>query len=76
MSLVVCMTEADELDEGTFDLINQLCTRAGMVMEDAAPLALHRSASALQLESRLIQLHANVTLMASLIDAARTLANV
>lgn len=70
------MTGADELDADTIDLINQLCTRVGMFMEDAAPLALHRSGSEPELKSTLLQLQGSVTSMASLIVAARTLANV
>ena len=33
------MTDADELDADTIDLINQLLTRVGMLMEDAEPLS-------------------------------------
>ncbi len=71
---MVGMTGADELDADTIDLINQLCTRVGMLMEDAAPLALHQSGSGPELKSRLMQLQASVTSMASLIAAARVLA--
>ena len=68
------MTGAGEFDADTIDLINQLCTRVGMLMEDAAPLALHRSGSGRELQSRLLQLQASVTSMGSLIAAARALA--
>jgi len=70
------MTGADELDADTIHLINQLCTRVGMLMEDAAPLALHRSASRPELKIRLSQLKTGVTSMTSLIAAASALANV
>ena len=46
------------------------------MMEDAAPLALHHSASEDLLNSRLSQLGNDVTSMASLVDAAKTLTNV
>lgn len=73
---MVDMTEADELDADTIDLINQLCTQIGMLMEDAAPLALHQYGSEPELKLRLLNLQASVTSMASLIAAARALANV
>lgn len=73
---MVGMTRADELDADTIDLINQLCTRVGMLMEDAAPLALHRSRSGPELKSRLLKLDTSVTSMTSLIAAASALANV
>ena len=73
---MVGMTGADELDAETIDRINQLCTRVGMLMEDAAPLALHRHRSGPELQSRLLQLQASVTTMASLVAATRSLANV
>ena len=73
---MVGMNGADELDADTIDLINQLCTRVGMLMEDAAPLALRRSRSGPELSSRLLELRAIVTSMASLIEAAKALANV
>ena len=73
---MVAMTGTDQLDADTIDLINQLCTRVGMLMEDAAPSALHRSGSGPELESRLLQLQASVTSMTSLIAAGRALANV
>ena len=76
LSLVVGMTGAGELDADTIDLINQLCTRAGTLMEDAAPLALHRLGSGPEVKSRLLQLQASVASMTSLIAAARALANV
>lgn len=53
---MVSMTGADEIDADTIDLINQLCTRVGMLMEDAAPLALHRPRYRPELDSRLLQL--------------------
>lgn len=73
---MVAMTGKEELDADTIDLINQLCTRVGMLMEDSAPLALHRSQSGPELKSRLSQLEASVTSVASLIAAVRALANV
>ena len=76
LSFVVGMTGADELDADTIDLIDQLCTRVGMLMEDAVPLALHRSGSRPELQSRLLQVQASVTSMGSLIAAARALAKV
>jgi len=76
LPLVVGMTEAGEFDTDTVDLINHLCTRVGILMEDAAPLALHQSGSAPQLKSRLVQVKSSVTSMAALIAAARALANV
>lgn len=73
---MVGMKGADKLDAETIDLINQLCTRVGMAMEDAAPLALHQSQSGPELKSKLLQVQASVTSMASLTAAARALANV
>ena len=73
---MVGMTAAVELDADTIDLIKKLSTRLGMLMENAAPLALHRSGSASELKSGLLQLQASVTSMASLIDAARAFANI
>lgn len=72
---MVGMTGAHELDADTIDLINQLCTRVGMLMEDAALLALYRSRSGPELMFRLLQLQASVTSMGSLIAAPRKLAN-
>ena len=66
----------DELAADTIDLINQLCTQVGMLREDSAPLALYRSGSGPELKSRLLQVQASVTSMASLIAAAGALANV
>lgn len=74
LSLLAGMTGADELEADTIDLINHLCTRVGMLMEDAAPFALHRSGFGPELKSRLLQLQASVTSMASLIGAASALA--
>ncbi len=73
---MVSMTEAGELDADTIDLINQLCARVGMLMEDVAPLALHRAGSSPALKSRLRQLEATVKSMTSLVTAAKALANV
>ena len=73
---MIDMTGKGELDADTIDLINQLCTRVGMLMEDGAPIALHRSGSAPELKSRLWELQESVTSMTSLISAARALANV
>ena len=73
---MVGMTGADELDADSIDLINQLCTRVGMLMEDSAPLALHRLGSGPELKSKLLQLQASVTSMALMIAAARALATV
>lgn len=39
------MADLDDLDEDTRSLVEQLCTRAGMLMEDASVLALVRAAS-------------------------------
>ena len=76
LSLVTGMTGPDELDADTVDQINQFSTRVGMLMEDAAPLGLDRSESGPELKSMLLQLQADVTSMASLIAAAKALANV
>ena len=72
---MVGMTGPEELDDDTIDLINQLCTRVGMLMEDAALTALHRSGSVHELKPWLLRLESSVTSMASLISAARALAN-
>ncbi len=37
------MDEADTIDPDVTDLIVQLCTRIGMIMEDVSPLALDAS---------------------------------
>ena len=71
---MVGMTGTDKFDANTIDLIEQLCMRVGMLMEDAATLALHRSGSGPEPKSRLSQLQASVTSMDSLIAAASALA--
>lgn len=47
-----------------------------MLMEDAAPLALQRSGPGPELKSKLLRLEAGVKLMASLIAAAKAVADV
>ena len=37
------MDEADAIDPDVTDLVVQLCTRVGMLMEDASPMALDAS---------------------------------
>ena len=76
MALVVAMAEDDPLDGDTLDLINQLCTRIGMIMEDAAPLALQLSTTRQEVASRLSLLNDSVVSMAALVAAARSIAKV
>ena len=56
------------MDNHTRDLIRQLCTRAGMIMEDASPIALASGS-----EDRLPDLEAAAADILALIRAARAL---
>lgn len=62
------------MDEDKRDLINQLATRAGMLMEDASVAAITlRERPQADLIRTIQNLEAQVRTMASLLEAARTL---
>jgi len=61
------------MDDDTADLIAQLCTRAGMIMEDASPLALTIASTDTDLGTVLRQLGRAVEQMERLISAATAL---
>jgi hypothetical protein len=42
------MDDADAIDPDLIDLVVQLCTRIGMIMEDISPLALNASGDGLE----------------------------
>ena len=65
------MDEADTIDPDVKDLIVQLCTRIGMMMEDVSPLALDASHEGL--EKRVADLASIVQSMATVADAAKAL---
>ena len=70
------MSKENQLDPYTLDLINQLCTRVGMIMEDAAPLALRSSRADEETATKLRGLNKYAVSISALITAARALANV
>lgn len=62
------------MDEDKRDLINQLATRAGMLMEDCSGTAISPQRHAeVELADILRDLEAQVGKMAALLEAARTL---
>jgi hypothetical protein len=61
------------MDDDTLDLIRKLCTRAGMIMEDASVEALTISAEARSIDSGLIRLAYATEAISALVAAARVL---
>jgi hypothetical protein len=69
------MSTACEIDDETRILIEQLCTRAGMLMEDTSAEALVRSLSMGDLRTKIEQIEYAVCNMGRLINAAKALLN-
>lgn len=46
------MDDADAIDPNLIDLVAQLCTRIGMIMEDASPQAINASRVGLEARGR------------------------
>ena len=68
------MKSASTMDDDAIALVRQLCTRAGMIMEDAsAPAILSGSLNTAALGSVLRQTRADLTRALMLIDAARAM---
>lgn len=65
------MDEADAIDPELIDLVVQLCTRIGMIMEDMCPVAINGSLE--ELEVRVAEVVRSIRTMASLADAAQAL---
>lgn len=65
------MDDADANDPDLSDLIVQLCTRIGMMMEDTSPLALNASRDGL--EARVAEIVDAIRIMTPLADAAHML---
>ena len=62
------------MDDDVADLIRQLCTRAGMIMEDASPIALGiRVRQPQDLFRALEELKKSAAQIVALIDAAKAL---
>ena len=70
------MTNEHQLDGDTLDLINQLCTRGGRIMEDTAPLALQLSQAGEEAAAKLRDLIKSVLSISALIAAASALADI
>ncbi len=69
------MAKANHIDENTRALIEQLCTRAGMLMEDASVEALVRAASLTGLRFKVERSRSAVRRMDQLLGAADALMN-
>ena len=65
------MGDTDAIDPERIGLIVQLCTRIGMIMEDACPLALDASRDGL--EARVADLVRSIRATAALADAIEVL---
>lgn len=65
------MEKADATDPDRTDLVVQLCTRIGMIMEDACPLALDASRDGL--EARVAEVVCAIRTVASLVGAVEVL---
>ena len=61
------------MDKETTDLVRRLCCEAGMIMEDAAPIAIGSPVDRAELEVAVVQLLANVGRMHAILDAAKAL---
>ena len=68
------MTSASTIDDDAIALVHQLCTRAGMIMEDAsAPAILSGNLNTIALGLVVQQTRADLTRALMLIEAARTM---
>ena len=67
----VCMHDIDATDPELIELVVQLCTRIGMIMEDASPLAI--TASRDGLEDRVTELVGAIATVKSLAESAEML---
>lgn len=65
------MDDADEPDPDRMDLVVQLCTRIGMIMEDMSPLAIDASSEGLK--GRVAEVARATRTMAVLVDAVEAL---
>lgn len=65
------MDDADAPDPDRMDLVVQLCTRIGMIMEDMSPLAI--DASSHGLKGRVAEVVRATRTMAVLVDAVEAL---
>jgi hypothetical protein len=65
------MEDANSHDREVVDLVVQLCTRIGMMMEDAGPLALNASREGLS--ERVAELARAIRPMVSVVEAAKSL---
>ena len=68
------MARNHEFDEDTRALIEQLCTRAGMLMEDASVEVLFRATSIAHLRFKMERTRRAVKQMHQLLDAVEALA--
>lgn len=67
------VAQDDELDGDTRELVEQLCTRAGMLMEEVSEAALIRASSAHDLSSKIRRARSAVQKMDRLLSAAEVL---
>jgi hypothetical protein len=65
------MSKERQLDPATLDLVNQLCTRFGMIMEDSAPTALQLSSSSQETAAKLRNLDNHASSISALVAAAK-----
>jgi len=65
------MDQADLSDRDVIELVVQLCTRIGMMMEDVSPVALDASREGL--EKRVADLRGAIGVMMTIADAAKAL---
>ncbi|MFL6720313.1 MAG: hypothetical protein ACJ8FT_00715 [Sphingomonas sp.] len=65
------MDEADAIDRDLMDLVVQLCTRIGMIMEDVSPVALNASRNGV--EARVVEVAGAIRVMSPLAYAAEVL---
>ena len=65
------MDDEAATDPDVIDLVVQLCTRIGMIMEDVSPLALDASREGL--ERRVVEIANAARAMATIADAAQEL---
>ena len=74
MDLGVHVEPSRRMDKASDDLIDQLCTRAGMIMEDANPIALTMpSFHGDERKLALVQLERAAAEISALIVAARSI---
>ncbi len=67
--------DLDDIEAENIRLINELLTRAGMLMEDASTLALLSDSCEGNLAERILLLELQVTRMKSICDGAKALLN-